>query len=218
MALLTRLQARTLIQQLVDDTGATLWSAPNLDILTEGAIDELWGELLDKFEWVRSTEAATLTPTAPGYVTLSTAFTRFYRLQMVARDNQAFWPANQKDVLVINGVQIVAPDHTYVVYGDQLHLFPYSLNQISVRYNSRPTAYTALANDSALVDWPDGYHMAYIYDAASKAMEKGDRENSERFGKRAEQSMFRLKSFLRKQQVGPIMPWFHQDAIEWGGQ
>ena len=82
MALLTRLQARTLIQELIDDTAAKLWTAPNLDILTEATLDELWGELLDQFAWLRSTESGALTPVAPGTINLTTALTRFYRVQV----------------------------------------------------------------------------------------------------------------------------------------
>lgn len=216
MAQLTRAQARSLIQQLIDDTAEKLWSAANLDILTQGAIDELWGELLDWNGWLRSTEG-TPTITAPGYFDLDTGLTRFYRLQAIVRDGQTYWPANQRDVLVSNGEAIVAPDHTYAIIGSRVYLFPLSTTPtVYVRYADRPTAYTSLASDATAVDWPDGYHMAYVYETAARALEKGDREKSDTFRQRAADEVARLRAYLRKRQIGPIMPWMDRDSIEWG--
>ena len=217
MAQLTRLQARTLIRQLIDDTASKLWDDTNLDLLTEAAIDELWGELLDWNGWLRSTEQA-VTPTSPGYFDLDTGLTRFYRLQAVVRGGQTFWPANQRDVLLSNNEAVVAPDNTYAIIGSRVYLFPLDAStSIYVRYADRPTAYTSLASDATAVPWPDGYHMAYVYEAASRALEKGDREKSDTFRQRAADEVARMRAYLRKRQIGPIMPWFDRDSLEWGG-
>lgn len=218
MAQLTKAAARSLTQQFIDDPAGKRWSPTNLDILLEGVLDELWGELLDSFAWIRSTEAATLTPVAPGTINLDTALTRFYRLQQVAKDGQAYTLIDPKDVLVVNGVAVAAEHSTYTIMGGLLYLFPLDTvtNSVSVRYNSRPAAFTTL-NDTDSVTWPDGYHLAYCYDAAARAMEKGDREESARLGKRAETSLFRLKAFLRKQHIGPVMPYMVDDNLSWGG-
>lgn len=214
---LTRAQARSLIRELIDDTAAKLWSDANLDILTEGGIDILWGELLDHKPWLRSIESAALTPAAPGTVDTATQLTRFYRVQQVARDGMAYTEADPKDVLVVAGQQITAPSRTWVMLDSSLHLFPYdTAANIYVRYSSRPTAYTGLANDNTVVSWPDGYHMAYVYDAASRALEKGDREKSDTFRARAADEMARLRAYLRTVSVGPRLPWTPDGAEAWG--
>jgi hypothetical protein len=218
MTQLTRLQARTLIQELIDDTAAKLWSAANLDLLTEGAIDILWGELLDAFAWLRSTAAGPLTPVTPGTVNLDTALTRFYRLQIVSRQSQTLTETSPRDVLLEGATEIVAPCGTYTIMGNLLYLFPLSTSaDVYVRYSSRPTSYTALASDATPVEWPDGYHLAYVYDAASRALEKGDREKSDTFKQRSLDEMARLRAYLRKQSIGPVMPYMDRTAIEWGG-
>lgn len=217
MALLTKLAARTLIQQLADDPVAKFWSTANIDTLAEAALDELWGDLLEQFPWLRSVESAALTPSSPGFVNLDTALVRFYRLQNVVRGGTRYDSADARDVLVSNNVVVQASQLTYTTLGNQLHLFPYSLSaDVFIRYSSRPTNFTALT-DSDPVTWPDGYHLAYCYDIASRMMEKGDRKNSTILGKRSEASLYRLKAYLRKQELGGIMPWMHQSPLEWGG-
>ena len=215
---LTKLQARTLVQQLIDDSAAKLWSAANLDILTEAVLDEMWAaDLLDHWPYLRSTESGGLTPTAPGYIDTDVALTRFYRLQQITRNSIAYAPADQKDSIVSNSLELSTEKRTYTFYGNQLHLFPYELTPaVFVRYSSRPPTFTSL-NDTDAVIWPDGHHLAYIYAIAARAMEKGDREQSERFEKRAETSLLKLKSTLRKQHVGPTMPWMPDTAQDWGG-
>ena len=212
----TKLQSRSLVQQLLDDSAAAFWTAPNLDLLIEGTIDELYGELLETFPWLQTTETSAAI-VAPGYVNLA-ALTRYHRLQQVVRNEQTYMPADPKDVLIVNGQVVSAPTSSYIVLGQQLHLFPYdTTTPVYVRYSSLPTAFSSLADGTA-VDWPDGHHLAFIYEAAARAMEKGDRENSDRFSQRAQVALLRLRSRLRKQQVGPVMPWHADDARYWGGQ
>ena len=217
MALLTKDGARSLIQQFIDDSGAKRWSAANLDILIEGVLDELWAsELLEVAPWLRSTESSALTPVAPGTVNLGTALTRWHRLQLVVRDGVTYTEANPKDVLVENGVTISAPPRTYVVMEDLLYLFPLATTaNVYVRYSSLPTAFTELASD-ADVTWPDGFHLAYCYDVAARAMEKGDREESARLAKRAEMSLHRLKGKLRKTGLGAVTPHYMSGGIDFG--
>jgi hypothetical protein len=216
MAQLTRAQARSLIQQLIDDTAAALWTAGNLDILTEAVLDELWGELLDWNAYLRATE---VTPTivSPGYFDLDTGLTRFYRLQSIVRNGQTYGEINVKDML-IDGTNFDGPSNTYAILGSKVFLFPLdTTTPINVTFADRPTAYTSLASDATAVPWPDGYHMAYIYETASRAMEKGDREKSDTFRSRAGEQIARLRAYLRKRSVGPVGPWLNDDAREWGG-
>ncbi len=216
MAQLTKLQTRTMIQQLIDDTAAKLWSATNLDLLTEAVLDELWGDLLEHSPFLRSTEAS-LAPIAPGYIDVSTQLTRFFRLQQVTRNDIVYTTSDQKDSTIANNVELSADNYTYTFFGDQLHLFPIAETpNVFIRYSSRPAAFSGLA-DGASVDFPDGHYFAYVYATAARAMEKGDRENSDRFERRAENALLKLKAVLRKRHTGPVLPWMPNDAIYWGG-
>lgn len=214
---LTKLQTLTLVQNLIDDTAAKLWSAANLAILAEGTIDELYTELLEQFPWFNSLETPEV-PVAPGYVNLATGVTRFHRIQQVSRAGQDYNQADPRDVVIENDVVISAPNNTYVVLGDRLYLFPLdATTTIYLRHSALPTGFGSLADGDAVV-WPDGHHMAFVYAIAARAMEKGDRENSERFEKRAEAALMKCKARLRKQRTGPIVPWLNSDVQQWGGE
>lgn len=228
MALLNKLEVRTLVRNLIDDPAGKLWPNGPLDLLAEGSLDELWGELLDQFPWLRSDESAALVPLAPGYIDIPTQLVRFYRVQHVIRGNVEYSPVAQRDVLTVGSLSIEATDQTYTLFGGQLHLFPYDpTTPVYIRYSSLPTAFTDLTpgpnpgseEDDAIsfIEWPDGHHMAYIYDIASKAIEKGDREESIKLKGRADTSLFRLMAYLRKQHSGIIVGGFHEDAFQWGG-
>jgi hypothetical protein len=211
---LTRLQARTLVQQLIDDPSAKLWSAANLDVLAEGVIDELWADLLDHWPYLRSTETAVTGAEGKALGTL----TRFYRLQLVSRGSKVYTPADPKDAVFANAEVLSAESRTYTIINNEVFLFPLeSSPDFYLRYSTRPTGFAALASDATAVEWPDGHHMAYIYAIAARAMEKGDREQSERFEKRAEVSLLKLKATLRKQHTGPIMPFMPDSGHDWGG-
>lgn len=224
MPQLSKVQVRSLVRQLIDDPAGKLWPTANLDLLIEGALDELWGELLDSFPWLRSTDSGALTPTAPGYIDTATALIRFYRVQQVSRDGVEYSPTSQRNVLVNGTTELEVPRDQYTIYGSQIHLFPYSTSSVYVRYSSLPEPFTSLTpgpnpdseDDDAIsfITWPDGYHMAYIYDIAAKAIEKGNREDSAQLKRRAEDSFFRLRAFLRKQHSGVVMVQFHQDENE----
>lgn len=214
MAQLTKLQARTFVQQLIDDPNAKLWSAANLDLLIEGVLDELWADLLEHAPYLRSTE---YTATSLPAINISTLLTRFHRVQNVVRDSIVYTPADPKDVTYANNTVVDAPNRTYTIFGGTLYMFPAETSPDAyVRYSSYPTRFNSLA-DGDSVEWPDGHHLAYVYAAASRAMEKGDREDNTRMERRAEGALLKLKAKLRKEHTGPAMPWMDSDSLEWGG-
>lgn len=218
MAQRTKAQALALLAQLIDDPAGKLWDTANLTDLLSGTVDELWGDLLDEFPRLRSTESSALAPSSPGYIGLNSQLTRFYRIQQVGR---ASWPAPYTDAdptqfNVIGGVVNDAPCRSWIIWGNQLHVFPYDTTaDVYVRYSSLPNAVTDIASD-APIEWPDGFHMAYIYETAARAMEKGDRESSERFSARAAQVQARVRAFLRKQRVGPVVITTYDSPEQWG--
>jgi len=240
MAQLTKQDARNLVAQLIDDKGFKNWPVDLLDMLITGTLDELWGELLDQFPYLTSTEeqlTSTSTPvvgiTAPGYVDLDpetvTLTRRFYRVQRVVRGGVNLRPANPNEVTVSNNVVIEAPDDTYLVQDSKLWVFPLdATTPIFLRYSYLGEPFTSLtvgttdpdspSDDPIMtVPWPDGYHMAYIYAAAARAMEKGDKEDSTRLQKRADMAMFRLKAYLRRQHLGTLTPETQDNPLDWGG-
>lgn len=229
MPQLNKVQVRDLVRQLIDDPAGKQWPTARLDLLIEGCLDELYGQLIDEFEWIRWTET-TETPIAPGVLELwddsaNTSFVRLYRIQKVIRDETEYQPTPASNIIKVGSTVISAPDRTYTLLGRTMHLFPYDTTPVTVQYNSLPEPFTSLSpgpdpdEDDVLsfVEWPDGHHMAYIYDIAAKAMEKGDKEDSTRLTRRAEHSMHRLKAFLRKWHAGPIMPRFTDGPEHWGG-
>lgn len=206
---------RSMIRQLIDDVAATQWPEADLDYLSEGTLDELWSDLLEGWEWVRTVED-TVVPNASGVVTGQLTL-RWHRIQKVTRAGREYSLVDPKDVVLnSDGTVVSAPDCTYMLLGSELHAFPIETTDISIRYSGRPDAYTELEDDDG-VEWPDGFHMAYVYEIAARAMEKGDRESSATFQKRADMAMFRLKAWLRKQAPGPITPFSITTAAEYGG-
>jgi hypothetical protein len=223
---LNKVQVRSLVRRLIDDPGGKQWPTSDLDLLIEGCLDELWGELLDQFSWLTSVENV-VTPTGVGIIAvasigLDTALLthRLYRIQKVVRDSKELRPAFPEEVTLYNNTVVDAPDDTYMILRNAIWCFPLALTpQVSVHYSYFPEPFTSLVpgpdpddesdDDSSFIDWPDGYHMAYIYDIASKALEKGDKEDSQRLQRRAEMSLHRLRAFLRKQHIGPTQVRTH---------
>ena len=233
MPQLSKTQVRALVRQLADDPAGKLWSTNNLDLLIEGALDELWGELLDAFPWLNMRED-TIAATSPGYIDLQhtsdatgTSLIRYYRIHQVVRDGQLYRQAHPNEIVFVEGEAVSAPDQSYAIYGNQIYLFPLATTDVTVRYSAFPEPFTSLSSsedpddgeddEEMFVTWPDGYHLVYAYDVASRMLEKGDREESARLKQRAETSLFRLKAFLRKQTTNPIMPILTDSNFDWGG-
>jgi hypothetical protein len=224
---LNKTQVRQLVRQLIDDPGAKLWSNTNLDLLIEGCLDEIWSDLLEQFAWLTTAESAPQVVDGVIYTSLLTV-PRFHRVQRISRNGVDYRPARPEEVIGTFGTGLDAPDYTYVVFSDQIWTFPAEDNSDTyVRYSYLPEPFTSLTpgpdpdseedDDVSFVTFPDGHHMVYIYDVASKALEKGDKENSDRFTQRAQVARLRLMTYLRKQSVGPIQPLLGDSSREWGG-
>src|SRR4051812_16359731 len=232
MPQLNKVQVRTLVRNLIDDTGSKLWDGPSLDLLIEGTLDELYTDLLESFPYLRWTEAVN-TPTSPGSIDLwddsaNSNFTRLYKILKVYRDGLQYSPISPSEVSYSNGIAYAAQPQTWTLLGNSLWLFPLAMTSVTVQYSSLPEPFTSIAqgpdpddeldDELLFIDWPDGHHMAFVYEVASRAMEKGDREESSRLGKRGEVAMYRLKSKLRKFYPGPIVPTLTDSPINWGSE
>jgi hypothetical protein len=234
VALKSKIQVRSLVRRLIDDPAGKQWPTSDLDELIEAALDELWGgELLERFPWLTSKEEILTNVTipalvAPGTLLLSALSQRFYRIQRVVRNGAPYRLARSDEVVLSGATAICAPDNSYAILDGGLWAFPLdATSPLTVRYSYLPEPFTSLSpgpdpddtadDDISFVPWPDGFHMAYIYDIAAKALERGDKEESDKLQKRADQALFRLKAFLRKQHTGPILAQTSNDEFYWGG-
>jgi len=223
---LTKLEARGLIQELMEDAGAKLWSATLLDRLATLTLDSLWGELLELGPRLTSQLDTIATLQAPGYIrTQLTTDTpagdltqRFRRVQSVVRDSQTYTEADPRRI-VVQGNELIANDgrsYVYFIQGKQLWLFPLdTAEDVEIRYSYLPAKFSSLADGTA-VEWPEGFEDAYTWEVAGRAMLRGGRENAEALLSVAARSMGQLRSLIKPNTV--IMPYQHMTAQAWGGE
>ena len=228
MPQLSKSDARDLVRQLIDDPAGKFWPRQRLDLLFAGCLDELWSQLLDEFSYLTSVEETVTRDAAGGVLTTTQLSSRFYRAQRVMVAGREYDYVHPREVNISGSEVVSGPDYCYTVLHDGIWALPLEPNTaITIRYSHLPEPFTSLdpASDSPdseddddvlTIPWPDGHHMAYIYDVAAKAMEKGNRKESDRLTRRAEHSLLRLKQYLRKQHVGPVMPWYGDDVLDWG--
>jgi hypothetical protein len=220
---LTKALARTMIQQVIDDPNATLWSATNLDQLAELALDEMWSDILNYNPWFTSQLDTVLNLTSPGYLDLRLVADgghlskRFHRLQSIVRGGTTYSKYDPRDTVVELSKSLWAPDNSYIFLGDQIWLFPFDLTtDVEIRYSYKPTAFTVLT-DATKVTWPEGHDTAYVYEIAARAMTKGDRESNDSILQMASKSWDRLLDFVRRRQIGPTVPWSVDSSVDFGG-
>lgn len=223
MASLTKLQVRTLIQQLIDDPNAANWSAANLDTLVSMVYDELWSMILNVSPFYVSQKDTILNLTSPGYLDSrlvadgGALSQRFHRLHAIVRGEQTLQRADPRDVIVQNNIVIWAPSNNYVFYGDQIWIFPLDLTtDVEIRYSFKPAKFTTLA-DGAAISWPDGYESALVFESAGRAMLKGDRESGANLLAIAMGSRQEMLSTIKNRSHFMSVPWANQDPVEFGG-
>src|SRR5574342_75434 len=220
---LTKAEARTAIREATDDPAGKRWSNSALDSLISRTIDGLWSDILDLLPWMVSQLHTSVPMTSHGFIDLRLTTNggqltqRFYRVQKVTRDGREYSPAKPQDVLIQTDSELVAPAFTYVLFGNQLWLFPLSTTtDVELRYNFLPTPFTSLT-DGYEVPWPEGYDDAYIYAVARRAFGKGDAESIGQATDLAREAMEKLTASVRKYYVGPVGPTGYDSAISWGG-
>ena len=220
----TKAQTRTLIQQLIDDNDAKLWSAANLDLLTQLRHDALWAEFHDFQAWFTSQLDTLTSLTTPGFIDTRLTATgdlskRILRVQAVTRNGRQYSLADARNFTIENAILVgrSGADHfSYTRLGDQLHLFPYNTDDdVEIRYTHLPTAYDGLA-DGTDVDWPEGHEMALIADVASWAMSRGSAEDVTQMCDMAKMEKFKLIDHISRTAIGPLSPFWADDPIQWG--
>jgi hypothetical protein len=209
---------RAYVQNHIDDLNSKFWSNTNLDFLIQGTMEEKWTELLrvDPF-LLSTTETITAAPklVTPGYIDLAQLTNRFHAIQSLIRDDKEYDKAHSRDVVLKGTTLLVGPDLHYTKFGARIYLFPLSTtSQIDLRYSYRPALFTGLGSTDP-VTWPEGFENALIFECASRAMTKGDREENARIDRLAKDSWDSLITFIRDNRT-PVVPFDFKSKEEWG--
>lgn len=228
-----------MIQQILDDPNATLWTAPNLDILTGVVLDELFSDILDVAPYYNSFYQQFALPLhPPGFIDLRTVAdggdltNRMYRIQQVIADGRQYFPkdprdylmsatSNTGDVTTIKADTGVEQRFSYQFLGQQLWLHP--LGQVTtfveLRYSYRPARWDTNADNvtTDTIGLPDGHEDALIYVTAARAMAKGNREDVSQIREDAEAARQRLMNFIRRRYHGMMQPFTTDNSWSFGG-
>jgi hypothetical protein len=224
--MLTRLQVRTQIRNLIDDTDAKLWDDTQLDILIDGVFDWGWSLILESFpEKIHAVDNLT-SLTSPGYFTATKAGDLTYRphrIIQIIRSGFSYARVDPKRVIIEDSAVVVRDtlSRVWTQYGDQIHLFPYNTtDDVEVRYNYKPDAYSGLANDSTAVIWPEGHVDVVLYESAARALLRGNREDPGPLSQMADKALARMLADMGRPYSGPVMPGHGaSDApLNWGGE
>lgn len=209
-------EVRTLVRSMLDDESREIWSDATLDMLIEIVLDDLWADILDTSAWSTSQLDVLTSLVSPGFVDLRPIVDggqltqRFYRIQSVVRNGYTYSYTDPRHNLIDNNLVLIGGPYTYSVYGYQLYLFgPNGLEltpSVEVRYNYRPAKFTGLA-ETDIMPFLDGQESALIYLAALQAMSRAKVEAKQGLAMLAEQSRQRMMSSVRRQYVGPIVPF-----------
>lgn len=224
---LTKLEARDLIRELIDDASDRLWSDALLDRLATLTLDSLWGELLEVNPRLTSQLDTIATLQTPGYIRLQlTTATpagdltqRFREVQSVNRNEQGYSPVDARNI-VIQGNELIVNDdphqYGYLKFGQQFWLFPLdTAEDVEFRYSYLPEKFSSLADGDA-VEWPEGFDDAWTWEVAGRAMMKGGREDPAGHLAIAGKSMASLRSLIKPNKV--IVPFQSMPAQAWGGE
>lgn len=218
MALLTGTEVMAAVRQLVDDPNGMLWSDANLAIHIGQVQDKGWNDILDWnpfFLTTRETISSSPKLASPGYVDLSQLAQRFKQLLSLTRNGTVYSKARQGQVMLESSSAVVAPDSTYTFIGRKLYMFPLSISQqLEMEYNYLPAKFV---NNSSAIVWPEGHEGALIWQAASEAMLKGEREANERIDNMANRYKATMLAAIGRPDNSPVIPFDLQSPTEWAG-
>jgi hypothetical protein len=223
MAKLTKAQSRTLVRQLIDDENARWWSNANLDLLIALVLDELWTDALTFAPRVLTTLEEPVV-VSPGYIDTSVLTQRLFRVQRVTRDAQEYGQLDAKQVSIENDAvfaeEWASSSGGWYIYGSRLYLFPLSADDdVELRYSYLPETFSTLS-EAEDVEWPDGFALAYVYEAASRAMMKGGRDVAvaQAFSAASAKVMSTLRSRLEREGTGPMIVQHDTTPHAWGSE
>ena len=228
--MITKADIRTIIRLMIDDPQKVLWTDPNLDLLTEQIMDELWAKIHDYFPFFTSMVDASLSPLNPGYIDIRQTGTgtgqltnRLHRIQSVvvggaSANALTYEKADPRDIVLQGGKVIYAPNYRYVLYGVQLYLFPLDItpSNVELRYSYKPTPAFRSLGDGSPVGWPDGHESTLWWRVASAGISRGSREDPNVFGEWHREAWDSMISSIKQYDLGPIVPYLPDSPTSFG--
>lgn len=212
---LTKLQARELLQHMVDDPSGVRWPEANIDMLMSVALDTLYVEVLQTQPYAVS-YLETPSMVSPGTISKSGLTKRLFRIQKITRNGQEYSPAGSHQLVIEDNAVVRADDYTYVVWGDNLHVFPYDTTaDVELRYSYLPAHFRTL-DDSATVEWPDGHDLVYLAYTANLALGKGAAEDGTNWFLAYEKAKQLMMAAINRYHPGPITILTADTSIGWG--
>lgn len=221
---MTKAQIRALTRELLDDPNAVRWGDTNLDLLIEGVADEVWRETLRSAPWA-TTQLDTIAAAdiaAPGYIDLPvklSKLTRWFKLQLVERNGRHYRSIGPRNVLIENAAELSAQPYRYLLFAEQLWLFPLDTGtQVEVRYSYLPPRYSGLSDANPVV-WPDGYESVLYLKSAARALGKGAAEDRRELWEEAETEKQRMLATMAERfSDPPVAIQLYDSAVEWGSE
>jgi hypothetical protein len=220
----TKAQARSAVAQAIDDPNFKRWTSANLDVVIAMAVDDGWSQLLETNPYYTSQLQTFSSITSPGYVDLrliangGALSQRFQKVQKVTRDGREFSLAKQQELLLEGNADLSKLAYRYIFFGDQLWLFPLETNlSIELRYSFKPPSFISLGENDT-VAWPEGHESAYVYEAAARAIGRGNAEEMTNFMSIAQMSQKRAENAIKRQYYGALMMDVDDAPTAWGAE
>lgn len=225
---MTQDQARTLIQQFMDDSGirwSSTGSPSNLDLAIDGLYDSFWAEILVDVPYIRSTYEviAGSSTTSPGYLDTTEAGAllaeRLFRVQKLFRNDREYSPDLPNEFVVdqAGATLDVGSQDRYFFMGDQMWMTPFDTSaDIALRYSHYPTAWNSIATGATAIEWPDGHELAFVTRAAAALMAKGSTESVSELERLASRLWESMMAAVKRKYPGPQTIQGHGTARQFG--
>lgn len=215
--MISKSEFRGLVSNLIDDPDNQRWSTTALDTLIELTLDSLFGDLLLFQPWLVSA-VSTGTQDAQGRVNLQKTSAggilgqRFFRVQQVWVGTEAYGKGDPRTSLP----EVEEGGYgTYWVSNGYLYTYPAGGETVNIRYSYFPERFTQQSN-SALVQWPDGFEGAAVFEVAGRAISKGAAEDSNTFLTLAMKDLNTLKAVIQTRDINPPQVGNTENSWGWG--
>lgn len=228
---MTQAQLLAATKDQMNATGSTQWSDSTLLSWLDLAFWQEWANILNANN-VFYSQSVTVTLDANGQFALSALTTgsgdttkNFYRILTLAQpvggtQPQLFYrQASYKEYPNPQPNQGVYLSGLWYRIGTQIQVMPVaSGQQMACQVNYRPPRPSQLSAPSIAVDFPDGYEMLLVYDAAMNALQKGGSETqaAQIFRAQGDQIRAMMLMDVGRQGTWPIMGQAFDSPSDWG--
>ena len=229
---MTQAQLLAATRDQMNAAGSTQWSDATLLSWLGLASWQEWANILNASN-VYYSQSVTVTQDANGQFAISALTTgtadtqkNFYRILSVAQPQggnqpQLFYRQTRyQDYPNPQPNQGTYLSGLWYRLGTQIQVMPVASGQtMSVQVNYRPPRVDQLSTASVVVDFPDGYEMLLVHDAAMLALQKGGSEAQAAAVLRAQGDQIRSMMLmdLARQGTWPIVATSFDSPFDWGG-